>query len=241
MRRARWAGVQRRHVRRRIRGRSAVPVSWRRTPSRRGLRVDSRKSYGDGVIRLQSSAHHTRTSRSSPPAKGPRGWRSASGRKACAASRRSGCEPGELADIEARLAAARLAAAQGRVGEARGHLDRADEIVQDASAFRANQFDAVRSFVCLAENRPRRRVRIRHDRPSGRGGAADGVRMAAAAGCAVIGRPSRGGAGQGTRSRRVRRGRGFACSAIPRDREGFRRADRALESSDRRPRRVVCR
>ena len=65
-----------------------------------------------------------------------------------------GASPGELADIQARLAAARLAAAQGRVGEARGHLDRADEIVQDASAFRISQFDAVRAFVCLAENRP---------------------------------------------------------------------------------------
>ncbi len=65
-----------------------------------------------------------------------------------------GASPGELADMQARLAGARLAAAQGRVGEARGHLDRADEIVQDASAFRASEFDAVRAFVCLAENRP---------------------------------------------------------------------------------------
>ncbi|KRE30450.1 hypothetical protein ASG80_16990 [Agromyces sp. Soil535] len=65
-----------------------------------------------------------------------------------------GASPGELADIQARLTAARLAAAQGRVREARGHLDRADEIVQDASAFRANEFDAVRAIVCMAENRP---------------------------------------------------------------------------------------
>lgn len=65
-----------------------------------------------------------------------------------------GANPGELADIQARLAAARLAAAQGRVSEARGHLDRADEIVQDASAFRASEFDAVRAFVCLAESKP---------------------------------------------------------------------------------------
>jgi DNA-binding CsgD family transcriptional regulator/GTPase SAR1 family protein len=65
-----------------------------------------------------------------------------------------GASPGELADIQARLAAARLAAARGRVREARGHLNRAEEIVQDASAFRANEFDAVRAIVCLAENRP---------------------------------------------------------------------------------------
>lgn len=65
-----------------------------------------------------------------------------------------GASPGELADIQSRLTAARLAAAQGRVGEARGHLDRADEIVQDASRYRASEFDAVRAFVCLAENRP---------------------------------------------------------------------------------------
>ncbi len=64
-----------------------------------------------------------------------------------------GANPGPMADVQARLAAARLAALQGRAHEARGHLDRAEEIFQEASAFRPFEFDAVRAHVCLAEGR----------------------------------------------------------------------------------------
>ncbi len=64
-----------------------------------------------------------------------------------------GANPGPLADVQARLTAARLATLQGRAGEARGHLDRAEEIFQESAAYRQFEFDAVRAQVCLAEGR----------------------------------------------------------------------------------------
>ncbi len=62
-----------------------------------------------------------------------------------------GANPGPMADVQARLVAARLAVLQGRTREARGHLDRADEIFQGASAFLPFEFDVVRAQVCLSE------------------------------------------------------------------------------------------
>ncbi len=58
-----------------------------------------------------------------------------------------GSNPGPLADAQARLVAARLATLQGRQSEAESHLERADELFQDGSAFLALEFDAVRTEV----------------------------------------------------------------------------------------------
>ncbi len=55
-----------------------------------------------------------------------------------------------IADVRTRLVAARLAALQGRVDEAVGHLQRADELCGDISAFLALDSDVVRSEVLLA-------------------------------------------------------------------------------------------
>jgi len=64
-----------------------------------------------------------------------------------------GANPGPMADVQARLTAARLAGLQGRSHEARGHLDRAEEIFLEFSAYRSFNFEAVRAEVCLAEDR----------------------------------------------------------------------------------------
>jgi DNA-binding CsgD family transcriptional regulator len=60
-----------------------------------------------------------------------------------------GSDPGPLGDLEARLAAARLALLQGRQREAEGHLLRVEELVVDGSAFLAVEYDAVRAEVRL--------------------------------------------------------------------------------------------
>lgn len=65
-----------------------------------------------------------------------------------------GSDPGPLGDVEARLAAARLATLQGRQREAEGHLLRVEELVTDGSAFLALEFDAVRAEVRLAGGDP---------------------------------------------------------------------------------------
>ncbi|RNE67238.1 helix-turn-helix transcriptional regulator [Cryobacterium tepidiphilum] len=65
-----------------------------------------------------------------------------------------GSDPGPFADVSARLAAARLAALQGRPAEARGHLDRADEVFIASSGYPNFTFDAVRAEVCLAGGDP---------------------------------------------------------------------------------------
>ncbi|WP_111720464.1 LuxR family transcriptional regulator [Homoserinimonas sp. OAct 916] len=65
-----------------------------------------------------------------------------------------GANPGPMADVQARLTAAKLAVLQGRAREARGHLDRAEEIFQESAAYRSFEFDVVRAEVCLAEGRP---------------------------------------------------------------------------------------
>jgi DNA-binding CsgD family transcriptional regulator len=60
-----------------------------------------------------------------------------------------GSDPGPLGDLEARLAAARLAVLQGRQREAEGHLLRVEELVVDGSSFLAVEYDAVRAEVRL--------------------------------------------------------------------------------------------
>jgi DNA-binding CsgD family transcriptional regulator len=65
-----------------------------------------------------------------------------------------GSDPGPLGDVEARLAAARLAVLQGRQGEAEGHLRRVEELVVDGSAFLAIEYDAVRAEVRLGAGDP---------------------------------------------------------------------------------------
>lgn len=60
-----------------------------------------------------------------------------------------GSDPGPLGDVEARLAAARLAVLQGRQREAEEHLLRVEELVVDGSAFLAIEYDAVRAEVRL--------------------------------------------------------------------------------------------
>ncbi|MHA6694315.1 helix-turn-helix transcriptional regulator [Homoserinimonas sp. A520] len=61
-----------------------------------------------------------------------------------------GSDPGPLADVAARLAAAHLAAWQGRTVEAEAHLARADEIFAESSSFVNLEFAACRAEVCLA-------------------------------------------------------------------------------------------
>ncbi|MFC9919061.1 helix-turn-helix transcriptional regulator [Agromyces binzhouensis] len=61
-----------------------------------------------------------------------------------------GSDPGPLGDIEARLAAARLALLQGQQREAEAHMRRVGELVVDGSAFLPFEYDAVRAEVRLA-------------------------------------------------------------------------------------------
>jgi len=65
-----------------------------------------------------------------------------------------GSDPGPFADVSARLAAARLAALQGRPAEARAHLDRADEVLEASSGYPNFSVEAVRAEVLLAGNDP---------------------------------------------------------------------------------------
>ena len=58
-----------------------------------------------------------------------------------------GSDPGTSGDVQARLVAAFLAVAQGRQDEAEDHLARADELSAETTAFRAWQFDAIRTLV----------------------------------------------------------------------------------------------
>ena len=61
-----------------------------------------------------------------------------------------GSDPGAFADVQARLAAARLAAWQGRAIEAEGHLARADELFAEGSVYLPFTFDMTRATVALA-------------------------------------------------------------------------------------------
>ena len=61
-----------------------------------------------------------------------------------------GATPSALVDVQSRLNAAWLAALQGRIHEAEGHLARADELFADTSTFLAFEFDAVRAMVLLS-------------------------------------------------------------------------------------------
>jgi DNA-binding CsgD family transcriptional regulator len=61
-----------------------------------------------------------------------------------------GANPGPFAEASARLTAALLACRQGRLGESRAHLDRADELRADWSGFRSHGFDAVRTEIATA-------------------------------------------------------------------------------------------
>jgi DNA-binding CsgD family transcriptional regulator len=65
-----------------------------------------------------------------------------------------GAEPGAVGGVAARLTAARLAALQGRVGEAQAHLARADELFAETATFLAFEFEAVRTEVLLAAGEP---------------------------------------------------------------------------------------
>ncbi|MGB3685552.1 MAG: AAA family ATPase [Ornithinimicrobium sp.] len=65
-----------------------------------------------------------------------------------------GSHPGPLADVNARLTAARLAAWQGRSAEARGHLARANELYRDGSSYLPLCFDVTRATVALASGDP---------------------------------------------------------------------------------------
>lgn len=65
-----------------------------------------------------------------------------------------GSDPGPLADVSARLTAARLAAWQGRHSEAAAHLARADELFAETSEFLNYEFDAIRAEVFLAAGQP---------------------------------------------------------------------------------------
>ncbi|GAA2024003.1 LuxR family transcriptional regulator [Agromyces tropicus] len=78
------------------------------------------------------------------------GWREADERLRVAL----GSDPGPLGDVEARLAAARLAALQGQLREAEAHLLRVEELVVDGSAFLPLEYDAVRAEVRLALGDP---------------------------------------------------------------------------------------
>ena len=66
-----------------------------------------------------------------------------------------GRNPGALVDVGARLLAAQLAAYQGRVHEAQGHLARADELFGETSTFLPFEFDATRAMVRIAAGDPR--------------------------------------------------------------------------------------
>ncbi|GAB2757224.1 LuxR family transcriptional regulator [Nocardioides salsibiostraticola] len=61
-----------------------------------------------------------------------------------------GSDPGPFADVHARLAAAQLAAWQGRTAEAEGHLARADELFAEGSMYLPFTFDMTRATVALA-------------------------------------------------------------------------------------------
>ncbi|MET0448462.1 MAG: LuxR C-terminal-related transcriptional regulator, partial [Aeromicrobium sp.] len=65
-----------------------------------------------------------------------------------------GSDPGPFADTGARLAAARLAAWQGRPVEAQAHMERIDELVAGNSSFLNYEYDGVRAEVLLAAGRP---------------------------------------------------------------------------------------
>lgn len=64
-----------------------------------------------------------------------------------------GSNPGPIADVHARLTAARLATWQGRQSEAEDHLARADELFAESSEFLAFPFDAVRAEVLLGRGK----------------------------------------------------------------------------------------
>ncbi len=65
-----------------------------------------------------------------------------------------GSDPGPFADVQARLAAAQLAAWQGRSAEAQAHLTRADELFAEGSEFLPFSFDVSRAVVALAAGDP---------------------------------------------------------------------------------------
>ncbi|MHA7303814.1 helix-turn-helix transcriptional regulator [Arthrobacter sp. TMN-49] len=65
-----------------------------------------------------------------------------------------GSDPGVMADVDSRLTGARLAALQGRTGEAEAHLARADELYAAKAEFLNLGFDAIRAEVFLAAGNP---------------------------------------------------------------------------------------
>ena len=71
-----------------------------------------------------------------------------------------GADTGPYADVLARLVAARLAALQGRTGDAETHLARVEELIASGSAFVALPYDAVKVEVVLAGGDPRRAYQL---------------------------------------------------------------------------------
>lgn len=65
-----------------------------------------------------------------------------------------GSDPGPLADLRSRLAAALLDAWQGRTDDARSHLDRVDELVAAGSHYPNLPIQAVKAIVAAAAGQP---------------------------------------------------------------------------------------
>ncbi|WP_162265779.1 helix-turn-helix transcriptional regulator [Arthrobacter alpinus] len=65
-----------------------------------------------------------------------------------------GANPGAMGDVAARLTATRLAALQGRQGEAEAHLARAEEIYSQSSTFNNLDFNAVRAELLVTGGKP---------------------------------------------------------------------------------------
>ena len=63
-------------------------------------------------------------------------------------------DPGPMADLRVRITAARLAAYQGRVADALGHIGRANDLLGDHRDFRSLNIDAARASVLLSAGRP---------------------------------------------------------------------------------------
>ena len=69
-------------------------------------------------------------------------------------------DPGPMADLRSRITAARLAAYQGRGGEALAHVGRADELISNQARYRNLNLDAARAQALLAADRPAEAYRV---------------------------------------------------------------------------------
>ena len=131
-------------------GHSSLPSFASRTRWPHGRRSRMPRSSGLTAARWAPEPLRIRTLHGCRPSRRQRGLSSESWTTATQRLRVAlGSNPGPLADAQARLVAARLATLQGRQSEAESHLERADELFQDGSAFLALEFDAVRTEVRL--------------------------------------------------------------------------------------------